>query len=214
MSAKIVRTSSPPNFSNQFLTWEHKWFAITTLSNPLMISFGGWWRTTRLCLQIQRELVDEHKDIANTAAGEAVNQELNDQIRRHQVELKGVQEEMEQALKEEDEQLRRELEEERRKVEEQMEKIKKDSEGMALNYAAEKDRMEARMKEIEQGASEERERADGDYRRQSTDLDRHPQDSANITAADRPRLEQEMERPQDQSGGSDDNGLVTVPIYK
>lgn len=29
-------------------------------------------------LQIQRELVDEHKDIVDTAAGEAVNKELNE----------------------------------------------------------------------------------------------------------------------------------------
>ena len=51
-------------------------------------------------LQIQRELVDEHKDIVDTAAGETVNQELNEQIRRHQIELKEVQEQMMQTLKE------------------------------------------------------------------------------------------------------------------
>ena len=51
-------------------------------------------------LQIKRELVDEHKDIVDTAAGETVNQELNEQIRRHQIELKEVQEQMMQTLKE------------------------------------------------------------------------------------------------------------------
>lgn len=111
-------------------------------------------------LQIQRELVDEHKNIVDTAAGEAVNRELNEQIRRHQTELKELQEEM-QALKEKDEETRRELEGQASKAREQMEKIKKDSEGMALGYAAEKMRMEAKMREMEQ----EREQADAERAR-------------------------------------------------
>ena len=35
-------------------------------------------------LQIQRELVDERKDIADTAAGDSIKRELEDQIGRHQ----------------------------------------------------------------------------------------------------------------------------------
>ena len=101
-------------------------------------------------LQIQRELVDERKDIINTAAGEAVNQELREQIKRHQVELDEVQEEMAQALERMDEQTKRELERDRRKLQERMEKIKKDSEGMVANYAAEKERAEEKMRQMEQ----------------------------------------------------------------
>ena len=52
-------------------------------------------------LWIKRELVDEHKDsIFDTAAGGTANQELNEQIRRHQIELKEVQEQIMQTLKE------------------------------------------------------------------------------------------------------------------
>ena len=101
-------------------------------------------------LQIQRELVDERKDIVDTAAGEAVNKELNEQIRRHRAELEDLQKEMAQALEKKDEQIRRELEEDRRKTEERVEKIKKDSEGMAAKYAAEKEKMEAKVKQMEQ----------------------------------------------------------------
>ena len=111
-------------------------------------------------LQIQRELVDEHKNIVDTAAGEAVNRELNEQIRRHQVELKGLREEM-RALKQKDKEARRELEEQARRAREQMERIKKDWDGMAAKYTVEKKRMEAKMKEIEQ----EREQADADRAR-------------------------------------------------
>jgi hypothetical protein len=59
--------------------------------------------------------VDEHKDIADTAADEAANKELNEQIRWHQAKLRPVQEEMKQALKVRDEETRPELEEVRRK---------------------------------------------------------------------------------------------------
>ena len=113
-------------------------------------------------LQIQRELVDEQKDIVRTAAGGAVNRELKEQMRRHQDELEGIQKDIEQALKEKDEQTRQELEEDRRRLQEQVDKVRQDSESMALNYAAERRRMEARMGEIEQEAIE-RERAEAEH---------------------------------------------------
>ncbi|KAF9653408.1 P-loop containing nucleoside triphosphate hydrolase protein [Thelephora ganbajun] len=156
-------------------------------------------------LQIQRELVDEHKDIIDTAAGEAVNRELNEQIRRHQAELKIVQEEMMQALKEKDEETRQELEEETRKLQEQMEKIKKDSEGMASNYAVEKERMEVKMKEMEQEARKERQRAEAEYNRQMADLNKRLQEVANASKAERERLERDIKRLQDRLDDSDDD---------
>ena len=99
-------------------------------------------------LQIQHELVDEQKDIVDTAAGEVINKELNELMRRHQVELKKVQEEMMQAMKEKDEETRQELEDERKKMQERMDKMKKDSDEMASKYAEEKERMEDKMKQM------------------------------------------------------------------
>ena len=100
-------------------------------------------------LKIQQELVDEQKDIVDTSAGEVVNQELNDQIKRHEAELKEVQEEMVRALKRKDEEARQELEEDRRKMQEEMDNIRKGSEEMASRYAAAKERMEVKVKEME-----------------------------------------------------------------
>jgi chromosome segregation ATPase len=160
-------------------------------------------------LQIQRELVDEHKDIVDTAAGEAVNKELNEQIRRHQVELKAVQEEMKQALQEKDEETRRELEEETKRLEEQMEKIRQDSAGMASNYAAEKGKMEAKIKEIEEERKRERQRIEDEHNRQMADLNRRLQDASEMSKADRERLEGEMKRLQDRLN-EDDGGWCVV----
>ena len=143
-------------------------------------------------LQIQRELVDEHKDIVDTAAGGVINKELKEQIRKHQVELRMVQEEMMQAMKERDEEARQELEEESRKLQEEMERIKKDSEGMASNYAEEKERMETKMKQMEREAKRERERTEVEYNRQMADLNHRLRMAANASKADRALLEQEM----------------------
>ena len=98
-----------------------------------------------IALQIQREVVDEHKDIVNTAAGEVVNGELNELIRKYDAELKKLREDMEQASKKRDEELRRELEEDSRVMQKQMEKAKKDSEEMASGFAAEKVRLEGKI---------------------------------------------------------------------
>ena len=161
-------------------------------------------------LQIQRELVDEHKDIVDTAAGEAVNQELNEQIRRHQAELKEVQEQMMQALKEKDEETRQEMEEESRKLQEQMERIKKDSEGMASNYTEEKERMETKMREMQEEAKKERQRAEAEYNRQMADLNHRLQEASNVSKAERARLEGEIKRLQDRLDDSDDDGWPCV----
>ena len=99
-------------------------------------------------LQIQREVVDEQKDIVDTAAGEVVNGELNELIRKHGAVLKKLQEEMEEASKDRDEELRQELEEDRKVMQEQMERAKKDSEEMASRYAAEKEKTEDKMKQL------------------------------------------------------------------
>jgi len=155
-------------------------------------------RNRPIALQIQRELVDEGKNIIDTAAGEAVNKELNEQIRRHQVELKAVQEEMMKALKEKDEETRQEMEEETRKLQEQMNKMRADSEGMASNYGEEKRRMEETMRQMQEQARQEREQAEAAYRKQMDDLNIRLQESANASASDREAMQQRINQLQHQ----------------
>ena len=50
-------------------------------------------------LRIQRELADEQKDIAETAAGEAVIQEFNEQSKRYLAGLREIQEGIERPLR-------------------------------------------------------------------------------------------------------------------
>jgi len=149
-------------------------------------------------LQIQRELVDEHKDIIDTAAGEAINKELNEQMRRHRAGMKELQEEMEKAMKEKDEETRQELEEETRKLQEYMDKVKMESEGMASSYQEEKGRMEERMRRMQEEARQERERADAAHKQQMDDLNKQLQDSAKASAAEREAVQQRLNQLQHQ----------------
>ena len=150
-----------------------------------------------VALRIQWQLVDKGKDIVDTAAGKVISQELSEQLGRQQTELRRIREEMVEASKEGDEETVEELEEDGRKLEERVEKIKNDLEGMVVNYATEKERMEARVKEMEQKAKRERERTEAEGKRQLADRTRRLQDETNGSVADRPRLEQEGENPQD-----------------
>jgi len=133
-------------------------------------------------LQIQYELVDEGKDIIDTAAGRALNLELSEQIARHQAELKVNRMEMLQALDQNDEETRQELQEEMRKVYENINKAKADSEGMVASYNEEKWRMGEAVRRIQKEARQERERAEAEYRRRMDDLNERLQQSINLVA--------------------------------
>jgi hypothetical protein len=158
-----------------------------------------------IALQIQRELVDEGRNIADTAAGQAVNRELNEQIERHKAELKAVQEEMLRAFERRDEETRRELEEEKHKIQEEINKVKMDSEGMAASYNEEKRRMEEAMRQMQEEARQEWERADAEHRRQMSDLNGRLQQSINVSAAERAALQSRINelnaRPIQTTGG-------------
>jgi len=144
-------------------------------------------------LQIQRELVDERKNIINTAAGEAVNKELKEQIRKHQEEWQAAQDQMIQALKEKDEQTRQEMAEETRRLREEMDKMRKDSKGMTSKYANEKRKMKGKLREVELEAKKEKERVEAELSREIADLNRRLQEEADKSEEERARMEQEAE---------------------
>jgi len=163
-------------------------------------------------LQIQRELVDKHKDIIDTAAGEAINKELNEQMRRHQAGMRELQEETEKALKKKDEETRQELEEEKRKLQGQMDKIRMESEGMASSYQEEKERMEEsvrqvqekargmeeNMRQTQEEARQEKERANASQKQQMDTLNKQLQDNAKASAAEREAMEQRLNQQHQQ----------------
>jgi chromosome segregation ATPase len=142
-----------------------------------------------VALQIQRELVDEGKNITDTAAGQAVNKELSEQIERHNAELKAVQEEMLRAQQRRDEETRQELEEEMRKIQEEMNRMRVSLEGMAARYDEEKKRTEEVMGWMQGQARQEREWAE----------QRRRIDGLNERNEEKRRMEEALRQMQEQA---------------
>jgi hypothetical protein len=149
-------------------------------------------------LRIQRELVDEGKDIKDTAAGETINGELNRLIKRHEEEMNALREEMAQALKEKDEQTRKELAEESRKIKEQMEQMRKESETMTLKYNEERKKMEEKMKQMEEEGRQERERARAEHMKEINELRAELERNTGASAAERAAMQDRINHLQHQ----------------
>ena len=102
-----------------------------------------------LPLRIQEELVDEHKDISKTSAGEELNQEINAQIRKHQEQMRELKEEMQQAMEDKDKKTRRGLEMETRKMQTEIERFENDTRRLKSDYEEEKAKLQARIAKLE-----------------------------------------------------------------
>lgn len=135
-----------------------------------------------LPLRIQEELVNEHKDISETGAGEELNREINAQIRRHQEEMRMLREEMELAMKNKDEETRRELELETQRMQREIERFQNDSSRLESDYKKEKERLESRMTKMESESRQESDRIASQYQKQIDEL-RHALET-NVAASE------------------------------
>jgi len=156
-------------------------------------------------LQIQHEIVDEHKNVASTAAGEAVNVELTEETKRHEAALEGMM----LALEESHEQARRMLEEERGNLQAQMWVIAEDSEETAIQYVLELEWVEMRMKHMEAQAKLDREQAEMEYQVQMVLLNNRLQAAEIEAEIERLTMEQQIRQLQAQmneSGGGGGGG--------
>ncbi|KAF8972235.1 P-loop containing nucleoside triphosphate hydrolase protein [Flammula alnicola] len=146
-----------------------------------------------LSLQIQRELVDQKKDISQTAAGEELNRELMEQIQKHRNEMRMLQEEMKEAIRTKDEETKRELEVETRKLQTEMNRVQTDAQKLASEYNEEKGRLERRMQELSEAARQESERATAEYNRQLSALREQLDRTSSDSAAERSNLLRQMD---------------------
>lgn len=154
-----------------------------------------------IALQIQQELVDEHKDITNTAAGEAVNAELTEEVKRHKATLNELREQMMQILEEQREHSRLLLEEERRNLEGVMWVVMEESEEMTLECIQELEWMEMKMQHMETQARIDREQVEMDYKVQMTLLNDRLDAAGKEAEIERLTMEREISRLQAQLNG-------------
>lgn len=110
-------------------------------------------------LRIQRELVEEHKVISETAAANEINRELMEQARHHDEELRGLQKKMETALQNKDEDTRKLVETKTREVELEMQRAKEESLALESDYKEEKARLDRTMREMAEASRQKAEKA-------------------------------------------------------
>ena len=101
-----------------------------------------------VALRIQRELIDEQKDIGQTRAGAELNREIYEIIEEHKKEIRGLEETMRKAIEEKDEETQQELDEERRKMQEVVMKLQKESKEMVSRFEESRHEMEERINAV------------------------------------------------------------------
>ncbi|TFY83408.1 hypothetical protein EWM64_g597 [Hericium alpestre] len=151
-----------------------------------------------MALRIQRELVDQHLDISETAAGATLSRELLEQAKKHREEIKALQVEMQEAIRMKDEETRKELEEESRKLQKEMHKMQTESQQLASEYRSEKIEMERRMKEMQEKAREEAEQQRQAQIARMRELDEQMQNSAKQSAQEKRKMQDQMDALQRQ----------------
>jgi hypothetical protein len=115
---------------------------------------------TPLPLLIQRELVDQHKDITHTEAAVALQGEIGVLLEKHRKELDAIRQDMERALAEKDAEARKELEQAREELQSKLKKAEEDRARLSKDYLREKREAEEKLARLKQKAQEEREAHD------------------------------------------------------
>ena len=106
-------------------------------------------RNNPTAFRIQRELVDEGRNITDTSAGEVVSEEINELIKRHKAEMRVLREELRNALENRDEGARAELEEATSGLRREIQRLKTESETMTARYEEERQRVEQVMEQMQ-----------------------------------------------------------------
>ncbi|KAJ7364254.1 P-loop containing nucleoside triphosphate hydrolase protein [Mycena albidolilacea] len=149
-------------------------------------------------LRIQRELVDQGKDILQTAAGGELNRELNAQIERHRQEMVKLQHDLQEAIREKDEETKKELEIETGKLQAEMIRVQNDSRKLASEYTQQRVELEKRMTQVAEAAKKEAEIAEENHRRQIEELLEAFQQTSSSAESEREKIRRQLTELQQQ----------------
>lgn len=138
---------------------------------------------TPRALLIQKELVQERKDIAETTAGLELQTILAKVEQKYATELGELRAQLQQAIKDRDERVQEDIERVRRELTDTIEKLKGDRERLSREYAEEKRRADEAVREMKQRLDAAL--AQLDEREQECD---DLKDRINRTKTQRPRL--------------------------
>ena len=151
-------------------------------------------------LQIQRELVDEKKDITQTAAGEELDRELMEMARKHAEQLAEIQAEMKDALAAKDIETQKELAEVRQELLSGMEKIEHDRDRISREYQEERKNADNRMREMETALEMEKQ-ARAERQNEIERLMRLMDENQAASAAERAEWQRQIQELKDRGDG-------------
>ena len=100
---------------------------------------------TPAVLEIQRELVEEHKGIEQTGAGKELNREIRMALVRYQKDIEELEEGVQEAMEDDDEETQEELEEEKKRLREEMRELRKVMKEMKSTFEEARREMEERI---------------------------------------------------------------------
>ncbi|KAF6761884.1 P-loop containing nucleoside triphosphate hydrolase protein, partial [Ephemerocybe angulata] len=146
-----------------------------------------------MALQIQRELVDERKDILQTAAADEIERELQAEKERQRVERERVRQEMEEAARVREEEMRRQREDEARRRQEKLDRIEADRRRVEENMERERREWEQRMWEEDQHRKRESERLQREFEERVAEERRRTEDQQRWQREEDERLRRELE---------------------
>jgi hypothetical protein len=116
-------------------------------------------RKPGVTLQIQHELVEDKKSLVDTAAGQAVNEELMRLQQKHAEELERVQKELREALAEHDQEMQQILNQQQQRLNNELERVRKQQDLLRYDRRAERRKaesdMELRMLQVREEVREE-----------------------------------------------------------
>jgi DNA repair exonuclease SbcCD ATPase subunit len=112
-----------------------------------------------IALDIQKEIVDEHKNINQTSAGVAVDEKLTQLAHEYELKLKEQFEAAEQARRERDEETRKEQLEEAQKVQQLLRNLEEEKRNQARQYQLLQDQFAEAERKREQAMREAEERS-------------------------------------------------------
>ena len=146
-----------------------------------------------VALRIQKELVDERKNITETSAAEELDRRLTELTKKHQQEMRELMEFMGEAAKARDEETRKMLETMTKGIEQAIQKIGNDRRNLGSDYEKEKEKekLNSRIREVEETTREELKRMAAQHRKDIDELSR-----TNTAAS------------------SNNGNWITIPIYE
>lgn len=162
-------------------------------------------------LQIQREIVDERRDITETAAGAALLRELTEMAERHKYEIDQIQVEMREALRNKDQETRMELDRARNELLEKQRRAEEERRLLVSNFTDEREALEREMGIIRRMLEEEAE-ARRLQERMVTQSHRSQQQRTNLMQQTNQRLHQQLAELQRRHNGGNLAGFSIMNL--